>query len=131
MTPALAENIEKAIAACAIQCLLNAGYEITVWPTDDATIRSSTDLDMILACLRTTDEDEIHAALRTDRHEPPAPAGYPEARMYSGMIRLIYGNEPWNVIADSSAHFIDLLKPADQLATAIEEVITQQEIEAQ
>jgi hypothetical protein len=97
------QRIEQTIALTAAQALLDAGYTLGVNDGEEVTIHHSKDLDAIQAALFTTDEDylyvyrhsagHIYSDLRGEKHEDTRPDFW---------VRLVYGNDGWDVISDYS-----------------------------
>ena len=103
MSGALIRRAEKEIATETIKALLKHGYRITVFNGEDDEITMSSDPDVILAAMMTTDEDYLIVHAPAD-----------EERM--GWVRFIYGSEGWDVINDYTTNLETALTPVNALA---------------
>lgn len=101
---------EMRVVRAVVDALLADGWLVSVDDGEETTVIRSTDADVICAALGTTDEDTL-------RCRKPAAPGVPAQ---AAAVWLIYGNEPWEVIADHSVSLTDVLKPAEAVADEIE-----------
>jgi hypothetical protein len=87
------QRIEQTIALVAAQALLDAGYSLGVNDGEESTITHSRDIGAVQKALFTTDEDYLYGyeAGRTANEKDKRPDVW---------IRLVYGNDGWDVISD-------------------------------
>jgi hypothetical protein len=104
---ALRMSIERQVIKRLVQSALAAGYAISVNDGEEITERRCTDVGRIMAAVMTTDEDylHIHAAGQTHRF---------------GWVRLIYGNDGWDVICDYTTNLEPLMAPVTAVADRLE-----------
>lgn len=97
-----------------VDTVLAAGYVISVHDGEEYAIRYSNSREKILGELFATDEESLIISRPRDENG---------VRLYMGSVLLVYGNEPWEVIADNSDVPLinELLKPAEELAKQYEE----------
>jgi len=96
--------IERLIVLALIDHALAEGYELSVhdgeerhpWTTDRAEV---------VAAIMETDED--HLRFRKNKKN-------------AGWVRLVYGNDGWDVIADNTLNLEGLLAPIEKLALSLE-----------
>jgi hypothetical protein len=96
------QRVEQTIALTVAQVLLDAGFSLGVNDGEETTVTHSTDIEAIKKALFTTDEDYlyVYAKDRSANERDKRPDGW---------VRLIYGNDGWDVISDYSS--VDLLDP--------------------
>lgn len=101
-------SIERRIATRAVDGLLEAGYALTVDDGDGETrpAQPTRDRAAILRELGETDDDRV--ICYTDRDT---------ARR---LVRFVYGNDGYDVLADHSSSLTEALSEAQKLADAIE-----------
>lgn len=95
-------SIETQIIRATIDGLLRAGYLLSVNDGEETTVSRSLDPDVILAAMRTSDEDFLMAHRRL--HE----AGY---EVGAGWVRFIYGNDDTEVINDYTTNLEPVMGP--------------------
>ena len=104
------QNIERMIAHQVIDSLLEAGYLLGVNDGEETTVHNSRDAKAVKAALMTTDEDYIFVYIKGDDKKDVRPQYW---------VRLIYGNDGWDVINDYHVH----LEPAIGEGTKTEKLI--------
>lgn len=102
------EQAENQIIRAALESLVAAGHRVAVWNGEDWSAGPSRDVEMLLGSLRATDVDVLH--LMHDQEREPS----------GSWVLLVYGNEPFEVMADWTLDLDELLKPAVELAERIE-----------
>ena len=95
------QRIEQEIARAAATGLIEAGYSISVFDSEEIVLKRSTNVERIVEAMFSTDEDYFYAYR-------------PEETERAGYVHFVYGNEGWNVISDNSLS----LEPALEAATA-------------
>ena len=105
------QRIEQEIARAAATGLIEAGYSISVFDSEEIVLKRSTNVERIVEAMFSTDE----AMFSTD--EDYFYAYRPEETERAGYVHFVYGNEGWNVISDNSLS----LEPALEAATALSE----------
>ena len=110
-TPAVRarQRIEQKIALTAVEQLLAAGYLLGVNDGEETTVHHSRDAKAIEAALFTTDEDYIYVYLKDDKDVRP-----------DFWVRLVYGNDGYDVISDYSVAIEHGLTEAHALAAFYE-----------
>lgn len=98
------QRIEQEIARAAATGLIEAGYSISVFDSEEIVLKRSTNVERIVEAMFSTDEDYFYAYR-------------PEETERAGYVHFVYGNEGWNVISDNSLS----LEPALEAATALSE----------
>lgn len=91
MSVVMRQEVERKIISKLIDDALEAGFNIDVNDGEETTLEHSTNREAILAAMFTTDEDWIvlhRGELR-------------------GWVRLIYGNDGWDVINDYTTNLPD------------------------
>ncbi|SAI73144.1 Uncharacterised protein [Bordetella ansorpii] len=94
--------IERAIVRRAAQDLLAAGCELRIHDGEPWACPLTSDLADVMNAVMATDEDLMFVFSPTDRHPR--------------VIRFVYGNDGWDVIADYHTSLERLLAGADALA---------------
>lgn len=97
-------RIERAIAREVVDGLLRFGYTVDVFDGEGYALKRSCDADAIMDALHATDEDYLYA------HDGDRLAGW---------VRLVYGNDGYDVIADYTLSLTMALKGAESLADLI------------
>ena len=87
------QRIEQTIALVTAQALLDAGFLLGVNDGEDVTLHHSRDIEAVQQALFTTDEDYLYAYVEQGKRNDR-----PDA-----WVRLVYGNDGWEVICDYSA----------------------------
>lgn len=108
--------LERAVIRHAVQTILAAKsefdaqplYSISVYDGQDTTVTKSRDEAEIMGAIMTTDDDVLRVYGRDGK---------------VGYIRLIYGNDGWDVMADCSVSLGDLLQESYDFADACGEVL--------
>lgn len=103
-------SIEATIVCKIVESTLNQGYSVSVWNGgEEPEIEKSRDLKAILDSTCLCDEEIL--------------SFYGNDGMAYGHIRLIYGNDGWDVVADYSdnAHTEQVLAEAQEYAEKMEE----------
>lgn len=108
------QRVEQTIALTAAQVLLDAGFSLGVDDGEEVTLQFSRDIEAVKKALFTTDEDYLYV-YRADRN-PRALEKRPD-----GWVRLVYGNDGWDVISDYSS--VDLLDNYLGDDTAVQKLI--------
>jgi hypothetical protein len=102
MTVAIRESVERRVIRAAVQGLLAAGYEVSVYDEEDESERAAK-LNATMQKIMTTDEDYLFVYR-------------PGATEKTGWVRLVYGNDGWNVINDYTTNLEEELKKANEVA---------------
>jgi hypothetical protein len=98
------QRIEQTIALVTAQALLDAGFLLGVNDGEETTVHHSRDIDAIKAALFTTDEDYLYVYQDADQDDPlNVEPGTSEDRP-DYMVRLVYGNDGWDVINDYNCY---------------------------
>ena len=108
------QRVEQTIALTAAQVLLDAGFSLGVEDGEEVTLQFSRDIEAVKKALFTTDEDYLYVyhAGRNPRALEKRPDGW---------VRLVYGNDGWDVISDYSS--VDLLDKYLGDGTAVQKLI--------
>jgi hypothetical protein len=88
------QRVERKIALAAVDALLAAGYSLGVNDGEEITLALSKDRKAIAGALFTTDEDYLYiyeASRKASKDKRP-----------DMWVRLVYGNDGWDVICDYS-----------------------------
>jgi hypothetical protein len=119
-TPAVRarQRIEQKIALTAVKQLLAEGYLLGVNDGEETTVHHSRDASAIEAALFTTDEDYIYVYIDADQDDPLNVMPVDLRPDY--WVRLVYGNDGWDVISDYSVALEIHLSEAHALATHYE-----------
>ena len=99
--------VERRILRATVKTLLAAGYFVSINNSGvpgEYEIERSRDLAAIMKAAMLTDDEWVVA------HREPG-AGLEML----GWVRLVYGNDGWDVIADYSMSLDDVLKPVNEL----------------
>ena len=104
------QRIEQTIALTAAQALLDAGYSLGVYDGEEITVHHSLDLDAIQAALFTTDDDYLYVYVKGTNPKDTRPDYW---------VRLVYGNDGWDVISDYTVH----LDPVIGEGTVVDKLI--------
>lgn len=101
------QEIERRIIQRIVRDALDAGFQITVDDGgDESSVRRSTDEAAIMATVMLTDEDFLYFS------KPGEPL--------QGWVRLIYGNDGWDVVNDYTTNLEPLLAGAVAEAESLE-----------
>ena len=101
------QGIERQIIERIVKDALAAGFEITVDDGgDEPSLKRSTDQDAIMAAVMLTDEDRLYY------NQPGQPL--------QGWVRLVYGNDGWDVVCDYTTNLEPLLAGANAEADRLE-----------
>jgi hypothetical protein len=109
-------DLEMSVMKKLVQDALAAGYAIRIYDGEAWTTREPlTNENKIIFDLRSTDEDQIYFYKNVDG----------KWKRF-GFVKLIYGNMPYEVIADNTDtdEINNLLKGAEALQDALEEDLT-------
>lgn len=101
MNPSIRMGIEQKIIRRAVTDILGKGYKVSLYDGGEFTVKRSTDLNLILNAIQTTDRDMLKVY---------------DGDALIGTIILIYGNDGHDVIADYSLSLEEVLKGASLLA---------------
>jgi hypothetical protein len=80
-----------------VQTALAAGLHVSVHDGEEVTIRRSRDEAAIVGAMRTTDDDRLFFFTSDGTRK--------------GLVWLVYGNDPYDVIAEYSASLDEMLRP--------------------
>ena len=94
------QRVEQTIALTAAQVLLDAGFSLGVNDGEEITIHHSRNIEDIKDALFTTDEDYLYVYRAKGDRKDTRPDGW---------VRLVYGNDGWDVISNYCD--VDLLDP--------------------
>ena len=107
MTVQQRQQIERQIIQRIVKDALDAGFQITVDDGgDQPSVRRSADEAAIMAAVMLTDEDFLHYS------KPGEPL--------QGWVRLIYGNDGWDVVNDYTTNLEPLMAGATAEADSLE-----------
>jgi hypothetical protein len=95
------QRIEQTIALVTAQALLDAGFLLGVNDGEETTLRHSRSIEAVQAALFTTDEDYLLVYVDADQDDPLNVAAHEDERS-DYWVRLVYGNDGWDVISDYS-----------------------------
>ena len=109
--------MEKEVVEAVIDALLAAGYEIQVDDGFDVESRASTNKDDVIGALFSKNErgywtcnfDE--ADLLAQKAQPPH---------HTSFVRLVFGNNGWDVISNYGMALDEILKPAMEVCDRLE-----------
>lgn len=107
----MSKYLETKIIESAIDELLAHDFALSVNDGEETTVKASRDRAVILAAMRTTDEDFLipHAKLPSGNYDPSSTGQF-------GWVRFIYGNDGWDVINDYSTRLEAYLLKTNALA---------------
>lgn len=103
---------ERGIAREIFRNLLGAGYAVSVWNGEDYAQAPTLNRDKLLAALAQTDGDDIEV-YEFDKKTK-------RLIKIVGYVTLIWGNDPFELIADYSTNLEEILAPALAKAEATE-----------
>lgn len=104
--------IERAIIRATVNDLIRAGYTVTVsYGEGDDPVECSADVNAIMAAIGECDEEMLYL-YRT----PTIADAESEC---AGWISLVYGNDGWDVVCDYTTNLEDDLKPSNELASSM------------
>jgi hypothetical protein len=101
------QQVERRIIRQIVKDAIAAGYSVSVFDGEETTVRQSRTVSKIMAAVLTTDEDHLFI------HQPG------EARRW-GWVRLVYGNDGWDVVNDYSTNLEALMGNANRLAEELQ-----------
>ena len=101
MSVKLRQELERKIARQIVKDALLSGYTVGVNDGEETTLRRSVDIRAIMKALFTTDEDWLLI--------------YKGSRQV-GWVRLVYGNDGWDVVNDHTTNLDAIMKGATKLA---------------
>lgn len=106
-------EIEKSIIEKLLLTIIGADYVVSVFDGEEYAIKYATEVSMILREMASTEMDTVFI------HSHKGEDG---KRRFIGTVTLVYGNEPWVVIADHTADDKTeaLVAPATALANEYE-----------
>jgi hypothetical protein len=107
--------IERAIIRRAVEDIIAGGGLVTVFDGEEYGLLRSANRDAIMAELGACDEEYLNVVKPDDT----AKSGY----RLVGSILLVYGNDGWDVIADYHSGLEQVLKGANDLATALGDLL--------
>lgn len=110
--------VERAIVRKAVADILAAGHTISVFDGKVFALRYSREPEAIMATIMSTDQDTL--IVRGYPADDVSIAPLETKRPYKGSIDLIYGNDGWDVIADTSLSLEPLLEGATKLAEELQ-----------
>lgn len=109
------ERDERAIMEATVDALLAAGHDLTVFDSEEYTLRNGKDRRAILEAMRTTDDDLLIVdAVIVDKGRE-----YESCESSFGWVRFVYGNDGWDVINDYTTNLEDVLAPVNALADSL------------
>lgn len=100
--------IEIAVVRHACAELVKNGYAITVDDGGDQPVKFSTDIDSIVDAAFSVDDCVFHVSEG-------------RLRRYFGWIRLVFGNDGWDVINDHTTNLEEVLKATTEYAEQLSE----------
>jgi hypothetical protein len=100
------EQQEDSIIRAALVAVIDGGYRVDVHNGEEACLQGSTDVEAIIASLRQTDSDVLSMHRAADGT--------------TASLLLVYGNDPYEVMADWSVSIEPELADAVRLAEQIE-----------
>lgn len=100
------QKAENVIIRKAVRAAVDAGFTVSVFDGEDYSVRRSRKVEEVMRSLRATDSDRL--IVRDNDGERV------------GSVLLVYGNEPYEVIADYSLALNDLLRGAEARAMRME-----------
>lgn len=100
------EQAENAIIRTALESLIAVGHEVAIWNGESWSLYPTADVETLLASLRQADVDVLHLA------REGVPTG--------SWVLLVYGNDPFEVLADWTVDLSPLLESALKRALQIE-----------
>jgi hypothetical protein len=99
--------VERRIVLALIDRALDEGYELSVYDGDHAYLWTR-DRDAVIADIMETDDDYLRVRKRANDGT-------------LGWVRLVYGNDGWDVICDYTTNLEALLAPVLALAESLED----------
>jgi len=102
MTVAMRQEIERKIVTQIITDALAKGYTLGVNDGEEITLERCNDPETILKALFTTDDDWLLV--------------YAADGKRIGWVRLIYGNDGYDVVNDHTTNLADIMTEADKLS---------------
>ncbi len=119
------QMIERAIVRQVVRDVLNApeGYAISIHDGEGFAIRRSRDVEAVMRHIMSTDEDRL--IVYAPGEDASKPWGNADGWRRIGTLLLVYGNDGWDVMADSSEapEFTALLERAEALADELSELV--------
>lgn len=100
------QKAENIIIRKAVRAFIGAGFTVSVFDGEEYSARRSRKVEDVMRSLRATDADRL--IVRDNDGERV------------GSVLLVYGNEPYEVIADYSLSLNDLLRDAEARAAKME-----------
>jgi hypothetical protein len=114
------QRIEQTIALVTAQALLDAGFLLGVYDGGETTLRHSRSIEAVQAALFTTDEDYLLVYVDADQDDP-LNVTLGEDVLSDHWVRLVYGNDGWDVLCDWCDG--DVLEPFIGDGTAVQKLI--------
>ena len=116
------QAVEREIAEQVIKDALAAGYVVGVYDGGEETVKG-TNVDVLSAALMTTDEDWLTIYPAGD--ESPLGGGFERGSQTTriGWVRLVYGNDGWDVVCDYTTNLEPIMGNATALADKYSEAV--------
>lgn len=106
------QRVERQIIRQIVKDGLARGYAISVFDGEEKTVIRTRSLKAVMDAIMTTDEDYLTFHRPSD--DEGSRGGY-EIRQI-GWVRLIYGNDGWDVVNDYSTNLEPMMANANALA---------------
>ncbi len=100
------EVAENEVIEIAARSIVDAGNQVGVHNGEDWSVGPTDDVQLVLESLRQTDSDVLHV--------------FRDGRDTGSYLFLVYGNEPYEVLADWTLDVDALLQPAVEAAESLE-----------
>lgn len=106
---------EKAIVRAAVRGLIKHGYHVSLFDGMETAVKPTQDIDAVMAEVQACDEEWLNARI-------PDPAN-PGKWLTVGQLYVLYGNSPWEVLADYHVKLEPMLADANTLADKLEKLL--------
>jgi hypothetical protein len=106
MSVKMRQMVEREIITRLVADALAAGYTLGVNDGEETTLQRCKDAGQVLSALFTTDEDWLLV--------------YDATGKQIGWVRLIYGNDGWDVISDYTVNLESIMQGANEVSDKYE-----------
>jgi len=105
MSVKMRQKVEREIITRLVGDALKAGYTLGVNDGEETTLRQCSDAAVVLNAMFTTDEDLLLVYLNGEQF---------------GWVKLVYGNDGWDVISDYTINLEHIMAGANAVAKEYE-----------
>jgi len=110
------QRVERMIARRIVLDAVHAGYTVSVFDGEEITVMQSTSVKDVMRALMTTDEDHLLFSRPGDAPLTVTFTYRANINAEHGWVKLIYGNDGWDVVNDYTTNLEHIMKGASALA---------------